>query len=67
MENQEEKQKMDVLAVPGPAIVISKEAYEKMMADKSESRSVNIQEKYKKFFESVNNETKKTEGEERSL
>ena len=67
MENQEEKQKMDVLAVPGPAIVISKETYEKMVADKSQGQHMNIQEKYKKFFESINNETKKAEDEERSL
>ena len=62
-----EKQKECVEAVPGPAIVISKETYEKMQANDSSKENKERLERYRGLINNIVDNTKKDDGDEFSL
>lgn len=47
-----------VEAIPGPAIIISKETYKKMQENNSAKQNRERLEKMESFFKSIKNETK---------
>lgn len=65
---QDEKQSQEyVEAVPGPAIVITKDTYEKMKEKINKKHDEEKSEKYEKFFNEIKDETKLLEDDELTL
>lgn len=56
-----------VEAVPGPAIVISKETYKKMQENNNSKQNKERLQKLSKFFKKIKDETKSTKSDERAL
>lgn len=67
MEQNKKQSRECVEAVPGPAIVISKETYKKMQENNNVKRNREKLKKYEKFFKSIKDETKLPEDERLSL
>ena len=71
MEQDKKQSREYVEAVPGPAIVISKETYKKMQEnDNAKQNQEKLKErlkKYEKFFKGIKDETKLPEEEEKNL
>ena len=67
MEQNKKQSREYVEAVPGPAIVISKETYKKMQENKNAKQNQERLKKYEKFFKGIKDETKLTEEEEKIL
>ena len=65
---QDKKQPCEyVEAVPGPAIVISKDTYKKMQENNNAEHNKERLKKYEKFFKGIKDETKLPEDEEFTL
>ncbi len=56
-----------VEAVPGPAIVISRETYEAMQQNNTAEQNHQRLERYQEFFDRIQDETKPTTQEEQEL
>ncbi len=69
MKEIENKHREYVEAVPGPAIVISKETYKKMEENNNAKQNQKRLKKYEKFLKRINikDETKTSENEELTL
>ena len=63
IENNEEH----IEAIPGPAIVISKETYKKMQKSNQSQQNIERLKQYKNFFEKIEDKTKKTENKQLTL
>ena len=67
MEQDKKQQREYVEAVPGPAIVISKETCKKMHENNNAKQNEERLKKYEKFFKGIKDETKLPEAEELTL
>ena len=67
MEQDKKQPREYVEAVPGPAIVISKDTYKKMQEDNNAEHNKERLKKYEKFFKGIKDETKLPEDEELTL
>ena len=67
MEQNKKQSREYVEAVPGPAIVISKETYKKMQENNNAKQNQERLKKYEKFFKGIKDEVKLTEEEETIL
>ena len=56
-----------VEAVPGPAIIITREAYEAMQQNNTSKQNHQRLEKYQEFFDRIHDETTPTAQEEQEL
>lgn len=63
MEQNKKQEREYVEAVPGPAIVISKQTYEKMQQQDNSKENKERLEKYKPFFDKIQDETKNSDDE----
>ena len=63
MEN-EKNEREHVEAVPGPAIIISKEAYRKMQENDNSEQNKKRLKKYEEFFKRIHNVTETPKEEE---
>ena len=67
MEQDKKQPREYVEAVPGPAIVISKDTYKKMQGNNSAKHNKERLKKYEEFFKGIKDETKLPEDEELTL
>ena len=67
MERDKKQPREYVEAVPGPAIVISKDTYKKMQVNNNAEHNKERLKKYEKFFKGIKDETKLPEDEELTL
>ena len=67
MEQDKKQPREYVEAVPGPAIVISKDTYKKMQVNNNAEHNKERLKKYEKFFKDIKDETKLPEDEELTL
>ena len=67
MEQDKKQSREYVEAVPGPAIVISKETYKKMQENNNAKQNQEKLKKFEKFFKDIKDETKLPEEEELTL
>ena len=67
MERDKKQPREYVEAVPGPAIVISKDTYKKMQVNNNAEHNKERLKKYEKLFKGINDETKLPEDEELTL
>lgn len=65
---QDKKQSREyVEAVPGPAIIISKDTYKKMQENNNVKQNQERLKKYEKFFKAIKDETKSPKDDELTL
>ena len=67
MEQDKKQLREYVEAVPGPAIVVSKEVYKKMQENNNAEQNQERLKRYEKFYRSIKDETKLPEDEECTL
>ena len=67
MEQDKKQPSEHVEAVPGPAIVISRDTYKKMQENNNAEHNKERLKKYEKFFKGIKDETKLPEDEELTL
>ena len=67
MEQNKKQSREYVEAVPGPAIVISKDTYNKMQENNNAKLNQERLKKYEKFFKSIKDETKLPNNAEKTL
>ena len=62
---EEKKQTLEhVEAIPGPAIVISRETYKRMQESNNQKQNQHKLKKYETFFKSIKDETKMPENDD---